>query len=80
MARPILWTGVHAWRNHFSVNAADLLHIQRQFALDEATFALALKRCFQYSRADVINQRTVERVLDELIREDDARQKKETRS
>lgn len=63
-----LWTGRDAWRNGFSVNAADLLQIQRHFAGEE-TFAVALRCCMKLwamrgGRSERINSKTVEQVLD----------------
>jgi len=63
------YEGRDAWRNHFTVNAADLLSIQREFGSEEV-FRAALRRCLDKSRSDRVNERTVLAVLQELTPEE----------
>jgi hypothetical protein len=56
------------WRDHFSVNAGDLLALQAAF-LGSDWLKLALMRCFKHSRSDKINERTVIAVLQEMDEE-----------
>lgn len=58
------WTGADAWRNGFSVEAADLLQIYRVFApMDDAEFKQALVMCAKRSKGRKTTVPTVEQVL-----------------
>lgn len=50
------------WRAHFSINAADLLQVQRVFAGEEV-FTRLLRACLKRGKAERINEATVQAVL-----------------
>jgi hypothetical protein len=64
------YEGADAWRNHFSVNAGDLLQVQRSFGSEEV-FRAALRKCLmRKSRSERINERTVLAVLQDMTDEE----------
>ena len=71
------WTGADAWRNGFSVNAADLLQLYRVFApMSDDEFKHALVECAKRSRGRQTNERTVGQVLQAI---NDARKAEDTK-
>lgn len=66
MAKRQQFTGSEAWRNGFSVNAADLIAIMALAAWDHETFIRALVLCGKYARGERVNERVALRVIQQI--------------